>query len=73
MKFKKEVKVAITGAASSVYRSKELESALTKNFSNSAVDNVNVSNKGLNSDIHASSEYRAHLIKVMAKKALSFS
>ena len=70
-KYKNEVRVAITGASSSVFRSKELESALTKNFSTSAIDNVNISSKNLNSDIHASAEYRAHIIKVMAKKAIS--
>ena len=70
-KLKNEVRVAITGAASSVYRSKELENALSSNFSNSAIDNATISSKGLNSDIHASAEYRAHIIKVMAKKAVS--
>ena len=70
-KFKKEVRVSVTGAGSFVFRSKELESALTDNFSPSAIDNINISNKGLNSDIHASSEYRAHLIKVMTRKAVS--
>ena len=70
-KMKKEVRVAITGAASSVYRSKELENALSSNFSNSAIDNATISSKGLNSDIHASAEYRAHIIKVMTKKAVS--
>ena len=70
-KTKKEVRVAVTGAGNCVFRSKELESALSSNFSSSAVDNVNIPNKGLNSDIHASSEYRAHIIKVMSKKAVS--
>jgi len=40
-------------------------------FSPSAIDNVTISNKGFNDDIHASAEYRAHIIKVMAKKAVS--
>ena len=71
-KLKDEVRVAVTGAGSSgVFRSKELESALSSNFSKSAIDNVNVSSKGLNTDIHASAEYRSHLIKVMAKRAIS--
>ena len=52
-------------------RSKDLETALSSNFSTSAIDNVNISSNGLNSDIHASAEYRAHIIKVMAKKAVS--
>ena len=41
------------------------------NFSTSAIDSVNISSKGFNADIHASAEYRAHIIKVMAKKAAS--
>ncbi len=70
-KLKKEVRVAITGASSCVFRSKELETALTKNFSDSSINNANISSKNLNNDIHASAEYRAHIIKVMAKKAIS--
>ena len=72
-KLKDQVRVAITGAGNSVFRSKELESALSNNFSESAIDNVNISSKNLNSDIHASAEYRAHIIKVMTKKAVSNS
>ena len=70
-KFKNGVRVAITGAASCVFRSKELESSLSNNFSPSAIDSLNISAKGLNSDMHASAEYRAHIIKIMTKKALS--
>ena len=72
-KLKKETRVAVTGAGNSVFRSKELEEALTKNFSPSATDSVTIPSKGLNSDIHGSAEYRAHLIKVMARKAVSSS
>ncbi len=70
-KLKKEVRVSITGASSCVFRSKELESALSGNFSPSVIENVNISSKDFNSDIHASADYRAHMIKVMAKKAVS--
>ena len=70
-KLKNEVRVAITGAANSVFRSKELETALSSNFSTSTIDRINISSNGLNSDNHASAEYRAHIIKVMAKKAVS--
>ena len=70
-KFKKEVRVAITGVESCVFRCKKLEDALLSNFSASAIDSVNFSSKGFNTDIHASAEYRAHIIKVMAKKAVS--
>jgi carbon-monoxide dehydrogenase medium subunit len=54
-----------------VFRCKKLEDALTSNFSSTAVDSVNISSKGFNDDIHASAKYRAHIIKVMAKKAVS--
>ena len=70
-KLKKEVRVAITGAGNYVFRSKELEAALSSNFSPSTIDKISISTKGLNSDIHASAEYRAHLIKVMTRKAVS--
>ena len=70
-KLKKEVRVAVTGVESFVFRCKKIEEALTKNFSASSLDNINIDSKGFNSDIHASAEYRAHLIKVMAKKAIS--
>ena len=70
-KLKNEVRVSVTGAGNCVFRSKEIESALSNNFSPSAIDKVNIPNKGLNSDIHASAEYRAHLIKAMARKAVS--
>ena len=70
-KLKDEVRVAITGVESCVFRCKKLEDALSNNFSSSAIDTVNISSKGFNSDIHATAEYRAHIIKVMAKKAVS--
>ncbi len=70
-KLKKEIRVAVTGVESFVFRSKKLEEALTRDFSTSSIDNINISSEGFNSDIHASAEYRAHIIKVMAKKAVS--
>jgi len=70
-KLKKEVRVAVTGVEDCVFRCKKLEDALSTNFSPSAIDSVNISSKGFNADIHASAEYRAHIIKVMAKKAVS--
>jgi len=70
-KYKKEVNVAVTGVESVVFRCKKIESALKSNFSSSALDSVKISSSGFNSDIHASSDYRAHLIKVLAKKAVA--
>ena len=54
----------------SIYNDKDLAGALTKNFSSSAIDNVKISSTGMNSDIHASSDYRANMVKVFAKKAV---
>ena len=70
-KYKKEVNVAVTGVESVVFRCKKIESALKSNFSSSALDSVKINSSGFNSDIHASSDYRAHLIKVLAKKAVT--
>lgn len=63
-------RVAVTGAGPSVFRVAEMEKALAKKFSADAVAKVAVPAKGLNSDIHASAEYRAHLVAVMARRAI---
>ena len=65
------VRVAVTGAGPCVFRQKEMEAALAKSFSPDAVANIQVSPTGLNGDIHASPEYRAHLVTVMAKRAVA--
>jgi len=64
------VRVAITGAAPCVFRSTEMEKALTTDFSPDAVARIKVPEAQLNADMHASAEYRAHLITVMAKRAV---
>jgi len=70
-KLKKEVRVAVTGASNCVFRSRELESVLSSDFSSASIDKANISSDDFNEDIHASAEYRAHITKVMAKKAVS--
>jgi carbon-monoxide dehydrogenase medium subunit len=65
------VRVAVTGAGPSVFRVAEMEQALAGDFSASAIEGIAVSADGLNSDIHASAEYRAHLIGVMARRAVA--
>jgi aerobic carbon-monoxide dehydrogenase medium subunit len=65
------VRVAVTGAASSVFRSKALEVALSKSFTPDAAKAVTVDATGLNGDLHASPEYRAHLIPVIAARAVA--
>jgi len=69
-KHKKGINVGVTGAKSCVYNDKDLAGTLSKNFSSSALDNVKISASGMNSDIHASSEYRANMVKAFAKKAV---
>ena len=66
------VKVAITGAAQDgVFRHTEMEQALSANFSPDAIAHIKTPAEGLNSDIHGSAEYRAHLITVMARRAVA--
>ncbi len=48
-----------------------MEAALTANFTATALDGISVAADGLNSDIHASAEYRAHLISVLARRAVA--
>jgi carbon-monoxide dehydrogenase medium subunit len=71
-KGKDGVRVAVTGAGENgVFRAGDFEAALAKSFDASAVEGIKVSADGLMSDIHASAEYRANLIKVMAKRAVA--
>jgi len=65
------VRVAVTGAGPCVFRVPELEKALASRFSADAVANIKVAAAGLNSDMHASAEYRAHLVTVMTKRAVA--
>lgn len=65
------VRVAVTGAGQDgVFRVPDMEAALSSNFSADALNEISVSADDLNGDIHASAEYRAHLITVMAKRAV---
>ncbi|PTQ96337.1 carbon-monoxide dehydrogenase medium subunit [Paraburkholderia sp. GV068] len=70
-KFASGVRVAVTGAAASVFRVPELESALSANFTPEAARAVSLSAANLNDDMHASAEYRAHLIPVLAARAVA--
>jgi len=65
------VRVTVTGAGQDgVFRVEAFEEALKKRFSPKALDGIDVSPDGLNSDLHGSAEYRAHLIGVLAKRAV---
>jgi aerobic carbon-monoxide dehydrogenase medium subunit len=67
-----DIRVAVTGAgANGVFRATALEEALKKRFSPKSLEGVSVPAAGINGDIHASPEYRAHLITVMAKRAVA--
>jgi carbon-monoxide dehydrogenase medium subunit len=65
------VRVAVTGAAPSVFRASALEDALAKSFTPDAAKGVKVDANGLNADLHGSAEYRAHLIPVLAARAVT--
>ena len=66
-----EVRVGVTGAGACAFRVSEMEAALGSSFTPDAVADIKIPDGDLNSDIHASSEYRAHLVTVMAKRAVA--
>ena len=69
--FPDAVRVAVTGAAPCVFRVPEMEKALSKSFTPDTVSAIAIKPDGLNSDLFASAEYRAHLVTVMAKRAVA--
>lgn len=67
-----DIRVAVTGAgANGVFRVASFEEALKKRFSPKSLEGLTVPADGLNSDIHGSAEYRAHLIAVLARRAVA--
>ena len=68
----KGVRVAVTGAGQGgVFRHTAAEAALSKSWSPAALDGVSISPDNMNSDIHASAPYRAHLVGVITKRAVA--
>lgn len=68
--FSSGVRVAINGAGPCVFREQNVEAALNTSFSVDAVNEITISHEGFNNDIHATSEYRAHLAKVLIKRVI---
>jgi len=67
-----EIRVAVTGAGSNgVFRVPSFEEALKKRFSPKSLDGLTIPADGMNADIHGSAEYRAHLVGVMARRAVA--
>jgi carbon-monoxide dehydrogenase medium subunit len=67
-----DIRVAVTGAGSNgVFRVKSFEEALKKRFAPKSIEGMTIPADGMNSDIHGSAEYRAHLVGVMARRALA--
>jgi len=69
--FAEGVRVAVTGAKTCAFRLPAMEAALTGSFREEALDGISVPPDDLNGDIHASSQLRAHLIWVMARRAVA--
>ncbi|MEZ5727677.1 MAG: FAD binding domain-containing protein [Burkholderiaceae bacterium] len=65
------VRVGVTGAKASAYRESTLEAALSRDFSADAIETARVSSEGMNSDLHASADYRAAMVVAMAKRAVA--
>ena len=65
------IRVGVTGAGPCAFRVPEMEKALAAKFAPESVADIKVSAEGLNADIHASADYRAHLVTVMAKRAVA--
>ncbi len=70
-KFGDKVRVGVTGAAGSAFRASDFEAALEKSFSSEVLLGIAVSPDDLLSDIHCTNEYRAHLVNVMARRAIA--
>ncbi len=64
-------RLAVTGAGPVVFRVPDMETALSRSFDPKVIESIKISPDGLNQDLHATAEYRAHLVTVMAKRAVS--
>ena len=64
------IRVAVTGAGPSVFRVPRMEEALSRTFSAAAIGDQPLDDTDLNEDLHASAAYRAHLVGVLARRAV---
>jgi carbon-monoxide dehydrogenase medium subunit len=64
-------RVAVTGAGASVFRVEAMEQALARRFEPAAIEPIRVDASALNSDLQATAEYRAHLINIIARRAVT--
>jgi carbon-monoxide dehydrogenase medium subunit len=69
-RFADGVRVGVTGARDHAFRLEDFEQALASEFSAAALDGKEVAEAGMNADIHASAEYRAAMVSVMARRAV---
>jgi carbon-monoxide dehydrogenase medium subunit len=67
-----EIRVAVTGAGGNgVFRVTAFEEALKKRFGAKSLDGMTIPADGMGADIHGSAEYRAHLVGVLARRAVA--
>ncbi|MAS04828.1 MAG: carbon monoxide dehydrogenase [Ahrensia sp.] len=72
-KFGDAIRVAVTGAGPSVFRASDIEAGLAASFDAAALERISIDASELMSDIHADNEYRANLVMVMARRAVSLA
>lgn len=70
-RFADGVRVGVTGAGTHAFRATAFEQALSRRFAVDALDGLAMSADGLNDDLHASPAYRAHLVGVLARRAVA--
>ncbi|MEI7443640.1 MAG: xanthine dehydrogenase family protein subunit M [Burkholderiales bacterium] len=64
-------RVAVTGAGANAFRVTAFEAALAKAWSPASLEGLKVDADGLNADLHATAEYRAHLVGVLARRGVA--
>ena len=64
-------RAAVTGATSCAHRAYRLEELLQGSFSADSLADFQAPVDKMNSDLHASAEYRAHLVRIMAQRAVA--